>query len=282
MKSRQEATVDTPVSVPAASSTVGINETSRYAAIRSPKLREALRQREALSSEENLRNNKTAPPRASREREEKQTSSFSPLAFPGRDDLEFAGEASAGKQEASVVVQLRKLSLCDGPVDDAAAKSSDSSHSVREFHNISDSLQHPERPHVRVERKRVGLYSIGRNPRLGSDAEAYAGSSSNGDAGEALNYALEVVSSGSNEVTPRRVEPASRGPPLAGEGGSMPADEDPIKDENGPGYEADISDNQSSASERTAGRRTRRKSPHSRLTTPLSMYDFEPRFYTRG
>ncbi|KAF1926905.1 uncharacterized protein M421DRAFT_6477 [Didymella exigua CBS 183.55] len=263
----QQATSDVSIE----SSTEEFADSSRYASVRSFKLREALKRREASNPIEYLRKKNLTPVQGLGELTENRTHSL-----PTRDSLggrypRAAGDGAASQQETSALIQFRELLLCKGSDNDSTSQYFETLSSVRDPDEVSDPLPRSERlRRARTGKREVGFYALGQNPRLESGAKTHAGPDTEDTPQNILDYALGVVSSVLDEITQHRVKSALHEPAV------------PPADEEMPGYEADISDNHSSASERTFSRRTRRRSQHSRLTTPLSIYDHGQRTQTRN
>lgn len=204
---------------------------------------------------------------------------------------EYASEGPSDQQEVAVGVQLCEPLLYRGSDDDSVSGNSEILPVVSDTDEDSDSLPYSERLcRARAGKKKVGFYALGHNPGLEADANTEAGPGSGEETRNILVAAPDMsdVYSVLDELAQSKFEFTLPEPALQSEGESISGDAPSITDEypsareKMSGYEADVSDAQISASEHALGGRTRRRSPHSRLATPLGMYATSPRKSTVG
>lgn len=224
---------------------------SGYASIRSPMLREALERKEAPD-----------------------LSKFDGAPIPK------STKTTEMRNLWEVEDRLSELSLLSSCDDDLESKYPKVQSPDQGTHENSDSLPRAERlRRARAGKRRADLYALGQNPRLEVHAKTEAESAFKGDTESVLGSALEIVSTVLDELERRRNRSAAPDMSPSNKGESSPHYAPPLTDEISPpdaevySYEADISDNYDSAVECAPLRRTRRRSAHSRLTTPLGLYD---------
>ena len=234
-----------------------------YASIRSPVLREALEREE--------------PPKPSR------------LDCVPRIE---SSRTMVMRKDWGVEERLRELSLLESCDDDHDSRDSEIEFFAQETDG-SELLPHSERlRRARAGKRRADFYTLGQNPGLESGAMPEVGSDSKSDPKSNLGCMQEIVRTMLDELEQprdRRERSAAPQPSLFDERESSSEYAPSLTDGASPTveevhrYEADISDNYDSASERPPLRRTRRRSAHSRLTTPLDLYDTRPEHRpTRG
>lgn len=222
---------------------------------------------------------------------EKRKDSLSPQMSSESLSPECASEGPSDQQEVAVGVHLCEPLLYRGSDDDLVSGDSEILPVVSDTDENSDSLPYSERLcRARAGKKKFGFYALGHDPGLEADANTEAGPGSGEETRNILNAAPDMsdVYSVLDELAQSKLEFTLLEPALPSEGksisGNAPSitDEYPLVREQMSDYEADVSDAQISASEHALGGRTRRRSPHSRLTTPLRMYATSPRKSTVG
>ena len=226
---------------------------SCYASIRSPLLREALGRKEA--------------PKSSK---------------PDGVPILGSSETTEMRKDWGVEDRLSLLGSCE---HDADSRNSEVE-SVAQETDDSELLPHSERlRQARAGKRRVDFYALGQNPGLKLGAKTGAGSDPKSDTESLMGHVTDIFITFMDELERRRAKrerSAAPEPSLLNEGGFSSESAPSLTNEATPpikevhSYEADVSDNYESASECPPLRRTRRRSAHSRLTTPLSLYDIRP------
>lgn len=233
----------------------GLIDHSHYASIRSPVLREALERRKPTVPVSQVLETKSAL-------------------------LPDSQKATENHKYSGLEERLRELSLKGDGGNDSDSRKSGAESLAQETDDLH-LLTHSERlRRARAGKRRTDFYALGQNPGLTLGTMTDAESNSSRCSESLLGCALDIVSTVLDELERRRARSAAPGPPPSDECGSSlqytpcSVDGQTSSGEEASGYEADISDNFSSASERIPLRRTRRRSAHSRLTTPLGLYKY--------
>lgn len=260
-------------------STKDHDTSSHYISVRSPKLREELEQLQDSTSAERPTKAKHVGHRIPGKPTKKQMKPVSPHNAGILYDRSVGGSSPDRKRDVAAV-QVSGQALYKSCEIGFVAEKANIASLARNHHTVPNTV-FCSKGLLRVQAEQRTAESRPLGPREEAKPAPKA------EPEDILDYALDVVSSVLDEITQHTIEHSSlelslsNKRSISGHALSM-IDKEPTAGESMSDYEADVSDNQGSALKRTAGGRTRRRSPHSRLTTPLSMYDVGSRTPTVG